>query len=64
MFVGIGIFSIFTANVASFFVRNEQTGDGATHPVVADEVRLLRSQIADLQATIERTNGTTPDNPA
>ena len=61
MFVGIGLFGVFTANIASFFVRADREHEVAPTPV-ADEVRRLRDQIADLQLAIERSNGTTPND--
>jgi voltage-gated potassium channel len=62
MFVGIGLFGVFTANIASFFVRADRDNEDAPTPV-ADEVRRLRDQIADLQAAIERSNGTASNRP-
>ena len=53
MFVGIGVFSIFTANIASFFVRTEKKEiDNLIHCV--DEIRFLRSELAVLQESIDR----------
>ncbi len=54
MFVGIGVFSIFTANIASFFVRTDKEEiEDSNHYV--DEIRYLRSELATLQELIERS---------
>lgn len=46
MLVGIGVFGLFTASVASFFVESDARKSSDTN--LADEVRELRAQIADL----------------
>ena len=47
MLVGIGVFGLFTASVASFFVESDARKSSDTNLV--DEVRELRAQIADLR---------------
>ncbi len=47
MLVGIGVFGIFAANIAAFFVESE--AEQHSNADLADEVRELRAQIADLR---------------
>ena len=58
MIVGIGLFGVFTANVAAFFVEDDkETAASEDRAVLLGEVRALRDEVAALRESLGETPG-------
>jgi voltage-gated potassium channel len=58
MIVGIGLFGVFTANVAAFFVEDDkEQAASEDRAALLSEVRALRDELADLRRTMDGAPG-------
>ena len=58
MIVGIGMFGIFTANVAAFFVEDDyEKAASQDRAVLLDEVRALRDEVVELRRSLDGAPG-------
>ena len=58
MIVGIGVFGIFTASVAAYFVgEDEERAASEDRAVLLSEVRALRDEVAALRQSLDGASG-------
>ena len=58
MIVGIGMFGIFTANVAAFFVEDDyEKAASQDRAILLDEVRALRDEVVELRRSLDGAPG-------